>query len=215
MANRAWSWGASAAIGVALCAAGCGEAAAPAAGSADATAADTVAAADSAATADGANACPIAATVVGSTPIAINEVQGKGDDWIELLNTGDQSVSLGGIHLADMGANGCPKMEEALLFPTSASLAPGGRLLVVGKKAPKAGEQTDCLPGASGPCWHMAFKVSATSGDAIFLISGGKVVAAAAVPPNALTETASWGRLPDGTGAYTNIVPTPGTANKK
>lgn len=215
MPSRGWSWTARTAIAVVFCAVGCGEANTPAPATADATVADTVAAIDSTASGDSGNACPIAATVVGSTPIAINEVQGKGDDWIELLNTGDQSVSLGGMHLADMGANGCPKMDEALLFPTSASLPPGGRLLVVGKKAPKAGEQTDCLPGASGTCWHMAFKVSATSGDAIFLISGGKVVAAAAVPPNALTDTASWGRLPDGTGTYTNVVPTPGTANKK
>lgn len=212
MANR-WSDRAGVlAIVVAGWTLGCGESApAPA----DAATAEVTTTADAAAASDGANACPIAPTVVGSSPIAINEVQGKGDDWVELVNTGAQAVSLGGLQLADMAPNGCPKMEEALLFPTTASLAPGGRLLVVGKKDPKPGEQTDCLANSTTPCWHMAFKVSASAGDAIFLISGGKVVTAAAVPANALTDTASWGRLPDGTGTFTNLAPTPGGPNKK
>ncbi|MBM4344750.1 MAG: lamin tail domain-containing protein [Deltaproteobacteria bacterium] len=170
---------------------------------------------DTALLADGAHPCPVAPTVVGTTPIAINELQGKGDDWIELVNTGPDTLSLGGLKLADKADNGCPKMEDALTFPADATLAPGGRLLVVGKKNPKAGPQTDCLASSTTGCWHMAFKVSASTGDSVFLISAGKVVAAVTVPANVLTDTASWGRWPDGTGAYASVLPTPGAANKK
>ena len=185
--------------------------------------ADGAGAADGAAQADAAigaetaavGACAVSPAVTGSSPIAINEVQGKSDDWVELVNTGSEAVSLGGMVLTDKGSDGCPKIASGLTFPAAATLAAGARLLVVGKKSPLPGQQTDCLAIGPKTCWHMAFKVSASGGDGIFLIANKQVVSAVAVPATTLTDTAAWGRIPDGTGAFTATVPTPGEANKK
>lgn len=177
---------------------------------------DTAPASDAAKPADVfTGTCEVAPTVTGSSAIVINEVQGKTDDWVELYNAGNDTVSLGGMTLADKDSNGCPKLASALTFPASATLPKGGYLLVVGKKTPATGVQTKCLTtGGPKTCWQMAFKVSSTNGDGIFLVQNKQVVGSVAVPAGILSDTQSWGRSPNGTGDFKGMPPTPGAANQ-
>ena len=146
--------------------------------------------------------------------LVINEISAS-DDWIELYNRGTSAFDLGGLTLADQESPGVPKLDEAIVFPAGTSLAPGGYLFIVAKQdgAP-TGEvqpQTTCAPGPS-PCFHAPFGLSAADGDALFVLDDMTVVASADFPANAVPDTQSYCRLPDG-GALAPCAPTPGAAN--
>lgn len=175
--------------------------------------ADTTTASD--ATGDTA-ACPFTYTGVGTGNIVINEVQGKVDDWVELHNKGTTTASLSGYTLSDGNAEGCPDLGEALTFPADATIAAGGYLLVeAGKKTPEIGLTTKCIAGGPETCYQAAFKVSAGGGDQVFLLQGKNVVDSVQVPAGVLLDgTQTYGRVPNGSGAFKAASPTPGFANK-
>jgi len=150
----------------------------------------------------------------GSSDIVVNEISGS-DDWIELYNRGTAPFDLGGLTLADQETPGVPKADEAIIFPAGTTVAPGGYLFILAKQdtAP-AGEvqpQTTCAPGPS-PCFYAPFGISATDGDAIFVLDGSTLVASAEFPAAAVPDTQSYCRLPDG-GALSACTPTPGATN--
>jgi len=162
---------------------------------------------------------PPALDVPTSASVVFNEVRAVGDDWIELKNVGTAAVDLGGLVLADTDTTvdgGAPRPSDGVRFPAGTSLAPGQYLLVVADLADAgSGAQMTCL-GASGPmtCFHAGFGISASRGERLYLLeSGGAVVASADYPANAVVDGRTWGRLPDGTGAFAACAPTPGSAN--
>lgn len=160
--------------------------------------------------------CPFSNAVAGSSTIVINEIQGKGDDWVELHNKGTATVSLAGYSLADQNELGCPDLVDGVTFPADATIAAGGYLLIeAGKTTPEIGLTDKCIQGGPVYCYQAKFKVSAGGGDKVFLTLNKTVVDSVSVPPNVLVDgTQTWGRLPSGTGEFKSAVPTPGAANK-
>jgi hypothetical protein len=178
-------------------------------GGSDATSSTTKGASGS----TGANAT-VGAGGGGSGDLVVNEISG-GDDWVELYNRGTMAIDLGGLTLADQDMPGVPKLDEAISFPAGTTLAPGAFLFILVKQETvmpgEAQPQTTCAPGPS-PCFHAPFGISATDGDAIYVIDGQTVVANAEFPAMAVSDTQTYCRLPDG-GSLAPCAPTPGAAN--
>jgi hypothetical protein len=84
-------------------------------------------------------------------------------------------------------------------------------LVVLG--AADAGATTECLD-AGGSCFAATFKVSNSRGETVWLLDpGGTVEQQQNYPMNAVPSGFSYGRFPDGTGAFGQTTPTPGAAN--
>lgn len=198
-------------LGILATASGC-DTAPDAKPAADATSGDT--AADQ--TGDGSSSCPFTNAAAGSSPIVINEVQGKGDDWIELHNKGTTTVNLAGYAVADQNASSCPDLGDGVAFPADATIAAGGYLLIeAGKATPEVGLTTKCIAGGPPTCYQAKFGISAGGGDKVYLILNKTIVDSVSIPPNVLLDgTQTWGRLPNGSGEFKSAVPTPGAANK-
>ncbi len=150
------------------------------------------------------------------SPIVVNEISSQGSDWVELLNTGSAAIDITDMMLADVdSATGCPKLDEALTFPSGASIQAGEHLLIVaGQPGAPNMLQTSCL-GGPPTCYHVPFGLSGSNGDQVFLLSATSVEAYGAIPANAAASGESWCRIPDGSGAFQNCAsPTPGSANQ-
>jgi hypothetical protein len=146
--------------------------------------------------------------VLFSQEIVINEFQasngssiadpdfGLYTDWIELYNTSDQTIDLGGWYLTD-------NLEDTVKwsFPGGVSLDPGAYLVIW------ADEEDVSLTAL-----HSSFKLSIT-GEAIGLFDDTKILVDSLVFGKQ-SEDISMGRQPDGgaTWHFFNI-PTPGTSN--
>jgi hypothetical protein len=131
-------------------------------------------------------------------PVRINEVQSsntiykdpaddKAPDWIELYNTGTDSIDLNGYYLTD-DSTALKKFK----FTTDAVIAAGEVLQVW------ADGSTETSQGVL----HVGFKLSATDGDrVIFTNPEGYIVDQVefTVPP---AQDYSFARFPDGTGDF-------------
>ncbi|MGC4117423.1 MAG: lamin tail domain-containing protein [Myxococcales bacterium] len=149
-----------------------------------------------------------------SVSVAINEICARSGDWFELVNPSGAAVDLGGYRLAD-SADGGARLDEAVLFTDGTSLAPGEHLLILGKQ-PDAGlgRQTGCLDGGVNVCFGASFGISNSSGETLYLVGpDGEVVTTAVYPAGVVAKGRTWGRIPDGTGAFTETTPTPAAAN--
>jgi hypothetical protein len=144
--------------------------------------------------------------------LVINEISAAGDDWVELYNTSSKALALAGLRLADDDA-GMPKLAEAITFPVGAELKPGAYLFVLAdlKGTAMTGEQSMCAPGPS-PCFHAPWGIS-KSGDTIYLLNGTQISLSAEYPKSGVLDGQTWGRLPNGTGSFAAVKPTPGAAN--
>lgn len=150
----------------------------------------------------------------GAGLVRVNEISAT-EDWVELFAQGG-AVDLSGFTLADQESPGVPKLDEAVVFPAGTTLGEGEFLLIVGKiDAPAEGPQTTCLlDGGPETCFHAAFGISDSSGDALFVLDPeGAVVDQADYPAAAAVEGESWARVPDGSGPFQVASPTPGTSN--
>lgn len=139
--------------------------------------------------------------------IVINEVMnnnssvfpdedGSFEDWIEFYNKGTVTVNLTGLKLRDLSP-----LPKTWVFPT-VSMEPGEYLVVY---CSDKNRLTYPL--------HTNFKLS-SSGEAIqFLNLDNSIVSSIPVP--ALDPDTTYGRLPDGTGAFrVFLVPTPESMNE-
>jgi len=123
---------------------------------------------------------------------------GATPDWIELYNPGPQPVDLSGMYLTDDPA-----------FPTQSGL-PAGAVIPAGGYLLFWADET-----ATGS--HLTFSLSA-AGESVALFDrldrGLGRIDAAFFPPLGFDE--SWGRFPDGDGAWTATdSPTPGAPNRR
>ena len=150
------------------------------------TASVTKAAANDCAPADGGDT-----PVAGADAIRVNEIESSGGDpgdWVELVNTSDTDVDLGGWILKD------DKDDHALTIPAGTTIAAGGYTVIY----------TD-LPGDG---------FGLGNGDAarLFLPDGVTLVDSHSYPAHAQRTT--WGRCPDGAGEFVETYSsTPGAAN--
>ncbi|MGK4006142.1 lamin tail domain-containing protein [Sorangium sp. So ce1036] len=153
-----------------------------------------------------------------TTTVVVNEISAKGSDWIELGNPGPGSADLGGFGLCDSDeATGACNLGDALWFPVGTQLAAGEYLLVLGDQVAEdgPGPHTTCLPeGGPSRCFYATWKVSASRGETVYLISpDGEVLTRLEYPIEAAAEGQTWARLPDMTGEPAATAPTPGAEN--
>ncbi len=127
----------------------------------------------------------------------IQDETGTPEDWVEIFNTGNETVNLGGMYLTD-NLQATTKWE----FP-AVSLEPGGFLLVWCDSDPE-----------NGPL-HTTFKLNA-SGESIGIFdsfAGGNQLVDA-IDFGLQTADISEGRTPDGGAQWTTYQnPTPGYSN--
>ncbi|XYH97858.1 lamin tail domain-containing protein [Sorangium sp. So ce1128] len=199
----------------ALCAAGCGSDNEPAGSGTPGTGATTTTSQGSSGTGGSGQGGTGAGGDV-TTTVVVNEISAKGSDWIELGNPGSAAADLGGFGLCDSDESGMCNTADALRFPEGTQLAPGEYLLVLGDQAVEVGPgpHTTCLADGPSSCFYATWKVSASRGETVFLISpNDQVLDQLEYPIEAAADGQTWGRLPDLTGQGGVTAPTPGAAN--
>jgi hypothetical protein len=148
-----------------------------------------------------------------TSPIVINELAASDGDFVELFNPTANSVDISGFTVADRDTtNGGPKLAEGLVLPAGTLMAAGAHLLFLSGTV--AGPLTSCGAGVSS-CFGVLFGLSATNGDGVYLLNAaGAVVAQVEYPANGHGAGHSWGRLPNGIGAFQETARTPGLPNQ-
>ena len=124
--------------------------------------------------------------------IYLNEISCSGDEWIELVNLNDVAADLSGWTLSDDPAN--PLARYAL--PPGSVIFPNSYLLLR--------RQTETLAG-------FEFGLSCERDSVALLDPDGKTRDLTSFGP--LEAGVTWGRLPDGEGAFAHTAATPGARN--
>jgi hypothetical protein len=145
-------------------------------------------------------------TDAGSPPVdagvtsglVVNELASL-DDFIELFNRGTQPVDLSGHLVAHRAPDGGVQRADAVAL--SGSLGADQYLVLSGV--------------ADAGAMSFTFNLSNGSGDTVFLLgSDGGVVDEVTFPPDSHNAGESWGRRPNGTGAFQKLTTrSPGTVN--
>jgi hypothetical protein len=126
-------------------------------------------------------------------PLALNEVDCHGRDWVELYNPTDAVGDLSGYGLTD------DLMDADRLY----RLPPGTTIPARGFLALRQQDENDD---------GFQFGIGCAGGESIALVApAGDLLDAVALP--ALSDRYTWGRLPDGTGDWTLTTPTRGEPN--
>lgn len=147
------------------------------------------------ATRDAANVAYVPEEPATAPNVVINEVESNGDpvaDWFELYNTGTTDADISGWTVLDNDDSHTP-----LVFPAGTVLKPGAfaRYYTEGDQA---------LGGGKGFGLGGSDKVRLFTADGTAVDEAGWSAHAAD----------TWGRLPDGTGAFTDTKATPGAKNE-
>jgi len=131
--------------------------------------------------------------VMAKNDSTIADDHGDYDDWIEVANVGGSTINLTGLGLIDhMDGSG------AFIFPAT-TLDPGEYILVWADEEPEQGD------------YHAPFKLDG-DGEDVYLIDGAVIIDQVTFP--ALAGDLSFGRYPNGTGAWGFMAPaTPGATN--
>ncbi len=131
-------------------------------------------------------------TSTSDIKLVINEIVASGDpdDWVELYNPGDKAVDLSTLNLTDDANN-----------PTKGTFEAG---TTIAPKSYKVFKINDTWPG---------FKLGKDEEFAIF-DSKGNLIASVDWNDGDSPAGASWARIPDITGAFKTVLPTPEAANK-
>lgn len=137
--------------------------------------------------------------------VAVNEVFPHGSDpttdpdWAEIMNLGAATADLSGWKVRDSASMGA-------VLPPGTQVPPGGFLVL------SCDDTTD--GGAPGGL-HVPFKLSGKGDEFHLARPDGTEVDVAKFDGNDVATDRSWGRIPDGTGAFTETKLTRGAANKK
>jgi hypothetical protein len=121
------------------------------------------------------------------------------DDWIEIYNSSDQAIDIGGMYLSDDKTN--PFNSRLPLDNPSATTIPAKGFIIV---------WADGSPG-QGPL-HLDFSLSNAGEDVALFYKDGRLIDS--ITYGAQTENQSMGRSVDGAGSWVNFgSPTPGASN--
>ena len=134
-----------------------------------------------------------------STTFVINEIDCRGNDWIEIGNRSSQSKSISGWLLSDKALDSTAP-GHVYTFPTGTRIPAKGRLVVQqsGTGNKRLGFGIDCLKGGT-------IKLGYQNGSTIAEVDSVSV-------PLIAPKT-SYGRLPDLTGGFTQTTPTKQAVN--
>lgn len=124
--------------------------------------------------------------------VRLNEIDCHGTDWIEIVNVGDMVADLAGWIVTD----GLDKTDHYYALPAGSIVRPGGYLVVKGASETREG---------------FDFGIKCDD-ESVFLMDPSKKVIDV-TDVTAVPDGFTWGRSPDGTGAFTVTLPTQGTAN--
>jgi hypothetical protein len=139
-------------------------------------------------------------TLPDSKKVLINEVFTHGSnaltdpDWVELKNPSAQMVDLAGYSVRDD--------KTTYRLPAGLAIAPGGYLVLFAD---------DITDGGAPDRVHLPFKLG--NPDALFLLDPAGTLIDSTLWDNLIPGGKSWGRLPDGTGQFLAINPSPGSRN--
>ena len=163
--------------------------------------------ADAAATKGAANAAP---AISQQTALVLNEINSSPDDWVELMNTGDQALDLSGFELRDNSD------DHRWQFPAGSSVA-AGTLVTVDAKRPGLIYDDQTKTYVDGT-FEAAIGIG--SGDSIRLYdNAGNLLDEYSWTEHAAVDgdaaKASYGRYPDGTGAFCLTKETKNAANDR
>lgn len=156
-----------------------------------------------------------------SGEIKINEVDGattgSGADreFIEIVNTSEESVNVGGLHVARQRGTG-PDVGKARSIPDGIILAPSGLLYIVANQVDAAEglEFEGCIDAAPTPCLKVTWDINA-DGETVYLLNRDKTEILCGVDyPRTVAPGDAWGRLPDGSNGFAALRPTPGAPNR-
>lgn len=144
-----------------------------------------------------------------ASQLLFNELGATGADFAELYNAGATPLDVSGYAVTDSRGDGLPKLSRAARFPAGTVVPSHGYLVVAFEgECPAASAAYVCVRGAGGG------GISQTRGENVHLLDPElQVIATAAYPRAAAPSGWTWGRLPDGAGAYVATRRTPGTAN--
>lgn len=147
--------------------------------------------------------------------LVINEIRAADEEWVEFYNAGTAPVDLSNVRVADSESDGGARLSRAMSFPPGVMLAPGQYLLLsINRSDAGTGPQTACVDGGPSTCFHASWGLSASRGETVHVLSPtGEPLVAETYPPDAAAPGQSWGRLPNGTGAFAPNRPTPGAPN--
>jgi hypothetical protein len=139
--------------------------------------------------------------------VVINEVFASGSsattdpDWAELENLSAATVNLSGYQVRDK------KLSDLYALPAGTMIEAGGYLVIY------CDDQAGAADGGTLEGVHTPWKLSASKGDELHLLDPAGVEVDATTFGVDLPSDKSWGRLPDGTGAFIRTTPTQGRSN--
>lgn len=134
--------------------------------------------------------------IVGSNLSGLEDEKGQPEDWLELVNLGEEPVDLSGWSLT--GAYG---VDDPWPLPDGTTIAAGGFLVIF------CDAQTN-----QGPL-HADFHIAADYGNDIVLLDAEGAWADEALT-GSLFPDHSWARVPDGADSWRHLLtPTPAAPN--
>jgi hypothetical protein len=153
---------------------------------------------------------------VCSGAIVINEVDGSGDDFVEIYNRSDADVNISGWLITDE-SGGNPAVAEGAIFPPQTVLGPHRFLYVWSNLGPEPGGgggelYNTCIPSTPPPCLHSQWGINAGM-ERLFLLNADLVVVCAVNYPNAIFGGEAFGRVPDGADTLCPTKPSAGNPN--
>ena len=132
--------------------------------------------------------------LLASNDATTADQDGEYDDWIELYNNGEEAIDLTDYSLSDD-----PENPSKWVFPSETSIAAGGYLMI----------WADDDEDQSG--LHASFKLSAGGESVVLYDTAGEVIDEVTYLEQ--TTDVSYGRYPNGTGAFQTMQPTFGSEN--
>ena len=130
----------------------------------------------------------------------ITDPQGQRDDWIEIYNSGEETINMGGMYLTD-DLSEATKWQIPNGNPSATTISPGGYLLI----------WADNDTGDAG--LHANFQLDSEAGDEIGLFDTDGVTLLDSITFGTQTPDVSYGRDPDATNNWVTLNPTPGASN--
>lgn len=142
--------------------------------------------------------------------LAFNEVGATGNDFVEFYNTGSGPLDVSGYGATDSRKDGLPKLSRTIRFPAGTIVPAGGYLLVLFEgECPASTTMYTCVRSSLA-----GGGISQSNGENVHLIDPENQVAASMAYPRAAAPSGwTWGRFPNGTGAFEATRRTPGFAN--
>ncbi len=131
---------------------------------------------------------------------SITDPQGQRDDWIEIYNSGEEAINIGGMYLTD-DLSETTKWRIPNDNSSVTTIQPGGYLLIWA--------DNDIADAGL----HAGFELDADAGDQVGLFDTDGITQLDSITFDQQTPDVSYGRDPDATNNWVTLDPTPGASN--